>query len=178
MKVYRYRECGLDNVLIKGLVPRNDVFAIPNVLGLHKVIAELIVGREAGMTGPELRFIRTEMGMTQAELAKVVHRDAPSVERWERNELPIDQTAEALMRLLAIEKLALKLDGETISELSERCVPSRSSMQIVIDGHDPAHYKQAALNKRLKSTARSQSAGLFVGLLPPPSAPPARPRSR
>ena len=78
------------------------------------------------------------MGMTQAELAKVVHRDAPSIERWERNELPIDQTAEALMRLLAIEKLALKLDGETISELSERCVPlSRLSMHILIHGHDP-----------------------------------------
>jgi transcriptional regulator with XRE-family HTH domain len=96
------------------------------------------------MTGPELRFIRTEMGMTQAELAKVVHHDAQSVGRWERNEFPIDQTAEALIRLLAIEKLELTVDGKTVSELSERCLPSAASKQIVIDGHDPSHYRQAA----------------------------------
>jgi DNA-binding transcriptional regulator YiaG len=149
MEAYHYTECGLDNVLIQGMVPckddeGDDVFAIPNVLGLHKVIAELIVGREAGMTGPELRFIRTEMGMTQAELAKIVHHDAQSVGRWERNEFAIDQTAEALIRLLAIEKLELTIGGKTVSELSERCVPSAASKQIVIDGHDPSHYKQAA----------------------------------
>jgi DNA-binding transcriptional regulator YiaG len=80
------------------------------------------VGREAGMTGPELRFIRTEMGMTQA--VKVVHHDAQSIGRWDRSEFAIDQTAEALIRLLAIEKLGLKLDGETVRELSERCVPA------------------------------------------------------
>ena len=73
-----------------------------------------------------------------------MHHDAQSVGRWERNEFAIDQTAEALVRLLAIEKLGLKLDGETVSELSERCVPSAASKQIVIDGHDPAHYRKAA----------------------------------
>jgi transcriptional regulator with XRE-family HTH domain len=69
------------------------------------------------MTGPELRFIRTEMGMTQAELAKVVHHDAQSVGRWERNEFPIDQTAEALIRLLAIEKLELACGVPKVTHL-------------------------------------------------------------
>ena len=70
MKVYRYRECGLDNVLIKGLVPRDDVFAISNVLGLHKVIAVLIVGREAGMTGPELRFYPDRNGYDASRIGQ------------------------------------------------------------------------------------------------------------
>jgi DNA-binding transcriptional regulator YiaG len=149
MEAYHYTECGLDNVLIQGMVPckddeGDDVFAIPNILSLHKVIAESIIGRSAGMSGQELRFIRTEMGLTQAQLAKVVHHDTQSVGRWERSEFPIDQTAEALIRLLAIEKLGLKADGKTVTELSERCVPSAASKQIVIDGHDPMHYKQAA----------------------------------
>lgn len=149
MEAYHYKECGLDNVLIQGMVPckddeGDDVCTIPNVLGLHKVIAESIVGREAGMTGAELRFIRTEMGMTQAQLAKVVHNDSQTIGRWERNEFPIDQTAEALIRLLAIEQLGLKVDGKTVSQLSERCIPSAASKQIVIDGSDPSDYKQAA----------------------------------
>ncbi|MCK1578576.1 helix-turn-helix transcriptional regulator [Bradyrhizobium sp. 168] len=149
MEAYHYMECGLDNVMIEGMVPckddeGDDVCTIPNVLGLHKVIAESIVERGSGMTGAELRFIRTEMGMTQAELAKVVHHDPQSIGRWERNEFAIDQTAEALIRLLAIEQLELKIDGETVSQLSEKCVPSAASKQIVIDGRDPTHYKQAA----------------------------------
>jgi DNA-binding transcriptional regulator YiaG len=149
MEAYHYTECGLDNVLIEGMVPckddeGDDVCTIPNVLGLHRVIAESIVEREASMTGAELRFIRTEMGMTQAQLAKVVHHDSQSVGRWERNEFAIDQTAEALIRLLAIEQLDLNIDGKTVSQLSERCIPSASSKQIVIDGRDPSHYKQAA----------------------------------
>jgi DNA-binding XRE family transcriptional regulator len=65
----------------------------------NSLFAPAGVGREAGMTGPELRFIRTEMGMTQAELAKVVHHDAQSIGRWERSEFAIDQTAEALIKL-------------------------------------------------------------------------------
>jgi DNA-binding transcriptional regulator YiaG len=149
MEAYHYTECGLDNVFIKGMIPcqdneGDDVFTIPNVSGLHKVITETIVDRDVGMTGQELRFIRTEIGMTQAELAKVVHHDAQSVGRWERNEFPVDQNAEALIRLLAIERLSLKVDSKTVAELSSRCVPSAAPKQIIIDGHDPSHYKEAA----------------------------------
>jgi hypothetical protein len=41
--------------------------------------------------------------------------DHQSIGRWERSEFPIDQTAEALIRLLAIEQLDLTVDGKTIS---------------------------------------------------------------
>jgi hypothetical protein len=44
------------------------------------------LGREAGMTGPELRFIRTEMGMTQAELAKVAQAAS---EPWKLSKLSV-----------------------------------------------------------------------------------------
>ena len=148
-KMYRYMECGLDNVFIEGLVPDkddegDDVITIPNVTGLHQAIAETIVAGETGMRGAELRFIRTEMGMTQAQLAKVLHHDTQTIGRWERNEFAVDQTAEALIRLLAIEQLGLTIDGQTISAISERCVPSAAPKRIVIDGSDPAHYRQAA----------------------------------
>ena len=53
-----------------------QVVTIRNVAGLHKAIATAIVMKRANMTGKELRFLRTEMGMTQAELADVVHREA------------------------------------------------------------------------------------------------------
>ena len=139
----------MDNVLIEGMVPCRDddgdeVITIPNVSGLHKTIAGAIISHGAGMNGRELRFIRTEMGMTQAELAKVVHHDTQSIGRWERNEFPIDPTAEALIRLLAIERLELKVDDSTIADLSGRCVATAMPQQIIIDGRDPTNYRPLA----------------------------------
>lgn len=147
MAPYHYTECGLDNVMIFGVVPCRDddgdeVVTIPNITGLHKAIAASVVRHKAGMGGKQLRFLRTEMGMTQAELANVVHHDTQSVGRWERGEHPIEPTAEALIRLLVIERLKLKVEAGSVEELSGWCVPSAAPQQIVIDGNDPADYKE------------------------------------
>jgi DNA-binding transcriptional regulator YiaG len=147
--MYHYAECGLDNVLIEGLPPckdddGDDVITIPNVNSLHRAIAEGIVEHNAGMSGAELRFLRTEMGMTQAELAKVVHHDGQSVGRWERGEVPIDPAAEAVVRMLATEKLRLKIADGSVDAISARCVPTAAPQRIVIDGRNPADYRLLA----------------------------------
>lgn len=149
MSAYHYRESGLDNVYIDGVMPCVDddgdtVITILNVQDLHRAIAEGIIGHKAGMSGKEMRFLRTEAGMTQAELAQIVHHDTQSVGRWERGECPIEPTADALIRLLMVEKLKLNVSTGTVAELSGNCVPTAASQPIRIDGHDPSHYKIAA----------------------------------
>jgi len=148
MATYRYTECGLDNVIIHGaqLVIDDDgeeVVSIPNINGLHKAIAQSILLRQSSMSGKELRFIRTEMGLTQAELADIVHRESLSVSRWERGETPIDHNAQALIRLLAMERL--NIDNEvSVQDLTGWCVPTAGEMPIDIDGHDPDRYQPIA----------------------------------
>ena len=112
MNSYHYTDCGLDNVMIKGAgVVIDDCgdesICIPNVNGLHKAVAQSIVARKSGINGGELRFLRTEMGLTQPELAALVHREPLAISRWERGEGQIDSNAEALIRLQAIEQLWL-----------------------------------------------------------------------
>jgi DNA-binding transcriptional regulator YiaG len=146
MAAYHYRECGLDNVTIDGVVPCQDddgdeVITIPNITGLHREIASAIVQHKAGISGKELRFLRTEMGMTQAELANVVHHDTQSIGRWERGEVPIDPSAEVLIRLLAVERLDLKATADSLEELSRWCVSKAAPQPIKIDGNDPANYR-------------------------------------
>jgi len=145
MPAYHYKESGLDNVMVEGIPCQDDdgdeVVTIHNISGLHSVIAEAIVAHKAGISGKELRFLRTEMGMTQAELAKVVHHDTQSIGRWERGEFPIEPTAEALIRLLAVERLKLNVEAMGVEDLSGRCVPTAAPQQIIIDGNDPAHYR-------------------------------------
>ena len=137
MTDHHYTECGLSNVLIHGITPELDddgdqVITIPAVNELHRVIAEGIVLHDSGISGEELRFLRTEMGMTQAELARLVHRDKQSVGRWERGEIEIDGAFETVIRKHAIEKLGLNVDL-AIDELAERSVPSSRTQQIDIN---------------------------------------------
>jgi DNA-binding transcriptional regulator YiaG len=148
MSTYRYTDSGLDNVIIEGVNfladdSGEECLMIPNINGLHKTIAHGIVVRRAGMSGRELRFIRTEMGMTQAELANMLHREALAVSRWERGECPIDANAEAVVRLYAIQTLKLP-DNPDVKEIAGWCIPSAETPPIVIDGSDPSNYKLAA----------------------------------
>ena len=148
MSAYRYTDSGLDNVMIEGvnLLPDDsgdECLTIPNVNGLHKTIAHGIVVRRGSISGRELRFIRTEMGMTQAQLAEMLHREPLAISRWERGECPIDANAEALVRLHAIQTLKLP-DSPAVSEIAGWCVPTAETPPIVIDGSDPSNYRLAA----------------------------------
>lgn len=147
MTEYRYTESGLDNVLIEGidLVTADDAgvacVSIPNINGLHKAIALGILTKTTGLTGKELRFLRTELGMTQAELAEIVHREPLAISRWERGEVEtIDSNAETLIRLHAAEALGLKIDA-SVREVAGWSVPSAIESPLVIDGSDPDNYR-------------------------------------
>jgi DNA-binding transcriptional regulator YiaG len=136
MANHHYTECGLKNVYIHGLDPviddeGDEIITIPAINELHRQIALGIVSHMHGMSGEELRFLRTEMGYTQAELAVLVHHEKQAIGRWERSEFDIDGSAETIIRRLAIEKL--QLDAETgIEELSRRSMPTVATQQINI----------------------------------------------
>lgn len=53
------------------------------------------------MTGEEVRRLRRQLGLTQAELAERVGVTANSVARWERDEMRVREPAARLLRLLA-----------------------------------------------------------------------------
>jgi DNA-binding transcriptional regulator YiaG len=144
MKAYRYEESGLNNVIIEGAHVLIDdsgesCVTIPNVNGLHKAIALGIVHRHSAMGGRELRFLRTEMGMTQAELAAIVHREPLAISRWERGEIEIDANAETLIRLHATDRLGLS--RVPVAEVAGWCVPTAQTLPLVIDGSDPDNYQ-------------------------------------
>jgi DNA-binding transcriptional regulator YiaG len=144
MNAYRYVESGLDNVIVEGadlLVDdgEEECVTIPNVNGLHRAIAEAIVHRHSAMIGRELRFLRTEMGMTQAELAALVHREPLAISHWERGEIEIDSNAEALIRLHATERL--ELSPAPVAVVAGWCIPTAQTPPLVIDGSDPDNYR-------------------------------------
>lgn len=145
MAVYHYTECGLDNVLIEGLDVVSDhageeTVTIPAIGLLHQVIAEGIVSLPSKMSGRELRFLRTEMGMTQAQLAEILKVSLLTVSRWEREENAIHDAAEMLIRLMAIERLELNV-SMGVDAVSAKVTLDPRRGPIRIDGSDPKHYQ-------------------------------------
>ena len=147
-KIYRYSECGLDHVFIEGLEVVVDdagekVCSIPNLPSLHRAIAKSIVMQKSGLSGKELRFLRTEMGLSQAELGEVFRVTRVTVNRWEQNKGEIDSNAQVVIRLLAAERLGFTLEM-SVEEMAKRSISSAETNPIRIDGKDPSNYRLIA----------------------------------
>lgn len=122
MSKYQYVESGLNNVFISGINPMIDdegdeVVTIHAINVLHAEIARGIIESDGGINGAELRFLRTEMGLTQSGLGTLLSVDGQTVGRYERGDTPIDPTAETLLRRLAGERLVDAFD-KSIEELA------------------------------------------------------------
>jgi transcriptional regulator with XRE-family HTH domain len=53
------------------------------------------------MTGPRLRQLRRQLGLTQVALARAIGMTSTSVARYERGEVPIPEPVARLVTLLA-----------------------------------------------------------------------------
>src|SRR5262245_9334864 len=74
--MYHYKESGLRNIsLLNGYVvkrtPYGEALSIRDPEGLHRYIGS-VIARQPTLSGPELRFLRKEMDMSQRELAEFV----------------------------------------------------------------------------------------------------------
>lgn len=108
---YHYTECGLDYVYLGGGVdyfdgPRGKQIVIREIDGLHKAIGKYLVYEKRNLSGKELRFLRHEMLMSQATLARLMDVAEQTVHRWEAGKSEkVPKPAEALIRILYNEHL-------------------------------------------------------------------------
>ena len=101
--MYHYTESGLNNVwLVNGYTvettPYGKGVRIEDVEGLNKSIAARLVNDKPHLTGAEFRFLRKELDLSQAALAKIVGKDAQSVARWKKARVP--KMADRMMRFV------------------------------------------------------------------------------
>lgn len=87
--VYRCRKCGAE-------YPE-----FPNPRRLHRGIADWLTQKLFPLTGPEVRFVRKQMGLSTRELAEIMGVRRESVTRWETEAEPIGPTSDRLLRLVS-----------------------------------------------------------------------------
>jgi DNA-binding transcriptional regulator YiaG len=133
-EVYHYAESGLDNVYLVGGFefvdgPGERRVKIKDIDGLHEAIGRLLITEKKNLSGKEIRFLRQEMLMSQAVLAKLLEIAEQTVLRWEKGKTDIPKPAETLIRLLYREHIKDKGAGSIRSKL-ERL----SDLEDKIDG--------------------------------------------
>jgi len=116
---YQYTQSGLPNIWIRCRCVIDDAgertAIIPNVKGLHKAIACEVVNSRGALTGREIGFLRSEMGLTPAEFGKLVDREESTVSQWEHDADAPDGTMDLLIRMLATVQLKLDVAPHEIS---------------------------------------------------------------
>ncbi len=106
-KPYHYTMCGLDDVyLLNGFTPKETSYGsgvtVSDVEGLHRAIGFLLVNERKTLSPKELRFLRKEMNLTQAELGLKIGQSDQQVARWEKGENEVPGPAERLIRILYV----------------------------------------------------------------------------
>lgn len=120
--MFHYTSCGLRNIWLRNgfsikQTSYGKAVAIHNVGGLHKAIGLHLVNNKKSHSGSEVRFLRKELDMSQAQLAQVLGVGETTVRGWENNRTKITKPADRMLRVLYREHV----DGDgKVRELVER----------------------------------------------------------
>ena len=108
VRLYQYRESGLDNVYLKDITTYRcacgeRLVQIPTVERVHDAIAAELLAKPSLLTGPEFRFLRKWVGLTAPELASALGvKTRITISRWENDKAPLTAAADHAMRLLVM----------------------------------------------------------------------------
>jgi DNA-binding transcriptional regulator YiaG len=100
---FHYTAIGLDNIyLLNGVAVEETAYGpmvnIENINGLHHAIGLHIVEKSEPMTGPEFRFLRKQLQLTQEALAKIMRVTYPTIANYEKGETTNLGPADQLIR--------------------------------------------------------------------------------
>jgi len=105
-EAYQYTESGLDNVyLLSGFSFKGGTVIIHDIEGLQRAIGMALANLRRRLTAKEFRFLRSELLLSQANLAKVLDVKELTIGRWERGESEIPLPTDILVRQLYLESL-------------------------------------------------------------------------
>ncbi len=107
---YRFTESGLRNVVLRGIELircrkcGNEDPIIPRLTVLMRTIALALATKPYRLHGPEVRYLRTYMGMSGERFSALLHVDKTTLSKWENNDDPVGYQSDRLIRLLAISR--------------------------------------------------------------------------
>jgi putative transcriptional regulator len=123
---YKYSASGLDNIyLLSGVTIEGSSYGpmvtIENLNGLHHAIGLYIIEKPEPMSGPEFRFLRKQMELTQAELAQMMRTTDQTVANYEKGKTAELGPADPFMRVTYLLHIVPEdTRAELLKQLTER----------------------------------------------------------
>ncbi len=132
---YSYRECGLPITLVNIEVSRcpscgEHEVEIPNIQGLHRLIAETVARKKSTLTPNEMRFLRKYIGFSGVSFAEFIGVHAETVCRWETGKNTGPMAIERLLRHLTLSGYRVGSYPERI-ETPKRVSPLRAKLEVI-----------------------------------------------
>ena len=113
--------------------------AIPCIEALHRALALALVGKHARLTPEEVRFLRTYLGWSGRDFARMMGVDPSTVSRWEKDQ-PMGEIADRLLRAYVL--LRRPVDSYPVDQLGDVAVsdpaPLRVTLRSARDGWEHA----------------------------------------
>jgi DNA-binding transcriptional regulator YiaG len=114
-----YTDCGLDNIYLSNgfeteTIDGEEYLTVKDMDGLHRAIGLHIVLERKAPSGKELRFLRNELDMSQAELARVLGVTDQSVARWEKGQCEPNGPAVLALRMIYLLSLLPPKEREEV----------------------------------------------------------------
>lgn len=146
--LYRYTMCGLDDIYLAGGYDEVDSdygkgVVVHDMDDLHRVIGVYLTEKKKTLTGKEIRFLRQQMDLTQAQLADLLRVEDQTVARWEKGRVRIPGPADLLLRTLYLGHLHRKVDVRALAE-ALRAMDAMPSDKLVFDQTDKGWQAKAA----------------------------------
>ena len=103
-KDYRFRESGLDNVVLEGVEIHKcacgeEVVRIPMMEALLDTIGEALVNKPGPLTGPEIRYLRKNAQLSSQAFAEYLQQTPETLSRWENGRRAPGRDTDLLVRL-------------------------------------------------------------------------------
>ncbi len=92
-----------------------------NLDGLMRAIAAAVVAKPTRLAAEEIKFLRTHLGYSGVQLAKLLGVGPPTVSRWENGHEPIGAVPDRLLRALdVIRDGAENFDVEALAAIGDK----------------------------------------------------------
>lgn len=154
-----YKACGLDDIyLVNGftrqMIGGEEYIHIENLKTLWKAIGLHLVSKKKVLAPKELRFLRDQMDLTQAELGKLLRVSDQSVARWEKGKCDAG-SADIGIRVFYLDSEAAQPEGRIIlqhaREMVEQLVESdEPTSEAVAFRHSGVKWKETEAPRELE----------------------------
>ena len=130
MSLLHFVQSGIPNLYLSGgfvqkKTPYGDGVSFLDMKGLLRAAAIARAQIDAPLVGPEVKFLRHELGFSQAKLGEHLELNEQTIANWEKSKAALRRRDSLAIQLLVLQKLAPHI---SVARLASRGMPEKLTL--------------------------------------------------